>query len=111
MFTCRTPATSPGAPPAYCTCAGNPPTVAVTGCVIGSGAGEAPGLPSTPEGLVCPSPVANTNTYEPAEAGLLAAFTVPSWLRIAPGPCPEALIVKIPGMTVETGMDTRFEFC
>src|ERR1035437_5427170 len=44
-FTCNTPATSPGTPPAYCTCALTPPTVAVTGCAIGVGAGASPGFP------------------------------------------------------------------
>src|ERR1035441_6180602 len=54
---CIRPAVLPGAPPAYCTTAPWPPMVTVTPCT-GWGAGTAAILPSTPAGVVWPSPVA-----------------------------------------------------
>src|SRR5947207_651242 len=54
-FTRIKPATCPGAPPTYWTNAGIPPTVALTGR-IGRAEGEL-SLPSTPAGMVWPSPV------------------------------------------------------
>src|ERR1019366_9438944 len=108
-FTCKTPATSPGAPPAYCTGADRPPTIAITGSATGKGAGQSPGFPSTPSGFVCPSPVAYTEMYEPTGAGLLDEFTVPSWLIIAPSPRPDASLVKMRGPAVDTGIETMLE--
>jgi hypothetical protein len=54
-FTCRSPATSFGDPPAYVTVAGIPPIFAVT-VSCGSGSGKLPALiaPVKPAGLVCP---------------------------------------------------------
>src|SRR5271157_2861903 len=109
-FTCKSPATDPGDPPAYCTCALRPPTVAVT-VSTGTGAGASAGFPSMPPGLVCPSPVAYTEIKDPSAAGLLAEFTVPFWFKIAPCPTPDASIVKIPGAVYVTGIATTFEFC
>src|ERR1017187_2852168 len=54
--TCIAPATTPSTPPAYRTSAGWPSTTACT-LSLGLGRGEDPALPSTPAGVVNPSPV------------------------------------------------------
>jgi hypothetical protein len=56
-LTCKTPATSPGAEPAYWTVASIPPILTVSGNK-GDLVFDGVTLPVTPEGEVCPSPVA-----------------------------------------------------
>src|SRR6185369_15889856 len=58
-LTCMTPEMRPAADPAYCTSAWTPPMVAVTGSSGLFSAESSGGMiePSTPPGLVCPSPV------------------------------------------------------
>src|SRR5579872_2468305 len=73
-LTCKTPAVSPGADPAYktwglCTkMPPGPPKITVTDCT-GLGIGTTAGLPSTPAGVVWPSPVAYNTITEPFAAG------------------------------------------
>ena len=71
-FTCITPAICPGAPPAKRTSAATPPIVTVTGAT-GCRQRRAPIFPSTPAGEVCPSPVAKSESTEPAAAGAAGA--------------------------------------
>src|SRR5271157_689211 len=76
--------------------------VTATGC---TGAGVTCGggrvtvviAPVTPCGVVWPSPVRNTCTMLPLAAALAGAFTLLSWLRIAPGPLPCEFCVNRPG--------------
>src|SRR5215469_5383435 len=112
-FTCSTPATAPGAPAANTTCAGCAPTVAETGWMSGMGSCEGLEtlftLPVTAVGVVLPSPVMNTCTMVPLAAGWLGPFTELSWLRIAPGPEPEAFCVKIAGDVAAACSETPLE--
>src|SRR5215831_17541662 len=66
--TAITPATTPVTPPADCTAAVLPPIVTATGSAGRGGTGPAT-LPSTPAGVVCPSPVAVRVSSEPTAAG------------------------------------------
>src|ERR1035441_9577203 len=93
--TCNTPATKPGAAPAYRIWAACPPICAETGA-SGLGYTELLTPPSTPAGLVCPSPVAYSTRTPPAEAGFEAEFALPSRLVMA----------KIPGAVLTTGKVT-----
>ena len=55
---CITPSTIPGAPPAYCTGASSPPTVAVTGATDCGSDSAATTVPSIGCGFIPPVPVA-----------------------------------------------------
>jgi hypothetical protein len=59
-------------------------------------------FPSTPGGLVCPSPVPYNNTTDPLAAGLVAELALKFWLKTAV-PAPVELNVKIQGTAVFTG--------
>lgn len=81
-FTCTTPATIPGACPAYRT--GHPET---------SGSASRARFPVTisPSSYAAfssPAPVIHNDTTEPRSAGFASEFTVPSWLRAAACPVP-----------------------
>src|SRR5438132_258845 len=78
-FTWKAPDTRPGAEPAYCTSAGRPPTVTVTGaigCFNWAGSGGIT-RPVTPGGFVGPSPVANMTMEVPFGAGNAGPLMVP----------------------------------
>src|SRR5262249_30003485 len=102
-FTCRTPATKPGAAPAYNTSAATPPAVAVT-VLVGRGNGGAVTLPSSTLGLVLPSPVPNRITALPLAAALEEPFTEKSPFRIAPCPVPLEFAENSPGAFRTTGI-------
>src|ERR1035437_3887844 len=93
--TCNPPATKPGAAPAYRIWAACPPICAETGA-SGLGYTELLTPPSTPVGLVCPSPVAYSPRTPPGEAGFEAEIALPSRLVMA----------KIPGAVLTTGKVT-----
>src|ERR1035437_5384704 len=75
----------------------------------GAGSGTTASLPSTPPGLVCPSPVAKITTTDPLRAGLAAELTVPSSFRMAPCPVPDPFAVNIPGALGVTDIVTGGE--
>src|SRR5689334_263932 len=91
-FTWKTPATSPGAAPAYWISALIPPIFTVTGAV-GLGRTAPARLPLEPDGLVWPSPVANSVMNDPRPAGATELY-FPSWFRIAAAPDPFELAVN-----------------
>src|SRR5438067_1186138 len=77
-----TPATRFSAPPAYCTVASRPPTVAFTGST-GSGRTALTGCPSAPGGLVWPAPVTYREITSPIFTGREALLMDPSWFTAA----------------------------
>src|SRR2546426_9513780 len=99
---CITPATMLGAPPAYCTNASRPSMNTVTGST-GTGSGADPGLPSTPAGLVAPSPVAYTVRKLPATAGWAGPFICPSPFTARACPLPEESAVNQAGDEATSG--------
>src|SRR2546421_5000960 len=109
-FTWITPATRSCALPAYCTVAGRPATVAVTGNT-GPAEGPVPGCPSAPGGLVWPAPVTYSDTTLPIFTGRAAPLTDPSWFTAAACPLPELFRVKIPGTAVATLAVSGAENC
>src|SRR5579871_1397954 len=83
--------------------------VAVTGHV-GAGSGvDTFRSPSTPLGMVCPSPVPNRTTTDPDAAGLALELTELSWFRIAPWPFPEASAENSAGAVETTGSGARLD--
>ena len=77
---------------------------------LGTGSGADATMPSTLAGVVTPAPVAKMLTQSPRAAGFKDEFTVPSLVfRIAPGPCPEPVTLKIPGAVAATWSVTAFD--
>ncbi len=68
-------------------------------------------IPSVDPGAVTPSPVANSVIIDPRTAGLVEEFTLPSALSATAWPDPLKLIVKIPGETGCTGIETAGVVC
>src|SRR5262245_49232827 len=91
------PCAMPGAPPAYRTGASFPSIVAETGNVARGNRSGVTTVPSTPTGDNGPKPVAYNTTTDPAGAGFVTAFNVPSSLTAIAGPLPDPSSEKIPG--------------
>src|SRR3954452_3093453 len=99
--TCITPAGVPDTPLALSNSADFPPIVAFTGS-SGRGADDPAILPSTPLGVVWPSPVANNVSALPTNAGRDGPFDDPSALSARACPVPVESAVKIPGADAAT---------
>src|SRR6266576_1623484 len=84
---CTTPATKPGAAPAYSTVNIGPPATAICTAAPYSSGRNSSGVtsPATLGGTVGPPPVPNNTTLDPFFAGLRVEFTVPSSFNAAAG--------------------------
>src|ERR1035438_7187124 len=91
-----------GAAPQYSTVAASPP-ISAAQLATGFGRMSMASRPSTPGGVVAPSPVPTNTTTEPGRAGALVEFGVkPSSLWMAAWPEPCAFTVNNPGAVAAT---------
>ena len=115
-FTCKTPATKPGALPAKSTSAGNPSISSDTGATgIVNGREDPVIIPSTLGGSVCPAPVPKKISTLRISAGFEVETSLEFGAKIGQQPRLKksepgsSTSVKIPGLMSTTGSSSKFE--